>query len=339
MLKIIQEEQTIKRYQQQFIKSFKPFADEKILVYLGHPGASVKARVFWSGRLGIWFVFQKTKEGRYWNVFGTGKPKTSTTIPITCEINFPLRGIDRRIGGALAKDSTGRVFVVHRGKLGGSKKGFGKSLFEDRYRGVWDIVEDGDAETIVAVIGVLQSARLVRQVAQFIHKVDKIKEIASSRSSQLKMAFDEIEFRETLVGERYCDFEKDRGTECDHGLVVGDLSDHLKRQGFKVGNDGSRDLFIADARGDITTVFQVKTVCSSASLHSGTIRLLLNSLGLSQPLRLILVIPEKPDPAFEETLKKLHIDIVTYEWNKDQASFPGLKPLLVSEKDSHTHRQ
>jgi hypothetical protein len=67
-------------------------------------------------------------------------------------------------------------------------------------------------------------------------------------------------------------------------------------------------------------------------LHSGATRLLLNSLRLFQPPRLILVIPEKPEPAVEEKLKKLHIDIVTYEWNKDQASFPGLKPLLAPEK-------
>jgi hypothetical protein len=193
-------------------------------------------------------------------------------------------------------------------------------------------MEDGDVETTVAVIGALQSPRLVRQVTQFIHKVDKIKEMASSRSSQLEMAFEEIEFREALVGERYCDLEKDKGSECDHGLIVGDLSDHLKHQGFRVGNDGSHDLFIANAQGDITTVFQVKTTCSPASLHSGATRLLLNSLRLSQPLHLILVIPEKPDPAVEEKLKKLHIDIVTYEWNKDQASFPGLKPLLAPEK-------
>jgi hypothetical protein len=288
--------------------------------------------VLWSGRLGIWFVSKKTEEGRYWNAFGTGKPKTNATIPITCEINFPVQGIDRRMGGALAKDSSGRVFVVHRGKLGGGKKGIGKSLFADHYRGVWDVMEDGDVETTVAVIGALQSPRLVRQATQFIHKVDKIKELASSRSSQLEMAFEEIEFREALVGERYCDLEKDKGTECDHGLIVGDLSDYLKHQGFRVGNDGSHDLFIANAQGDITTVFQVKTSSAPASLHSGATRLLLNSLRLFQPPRLILVIPEKPEPAVEEKLKKLHIDIVTYEWNKDQASFPGLKPLLAPEK-------
>jgi hypothetical protein len=328
MMKIIQDEQAIRRCHRQFIKGFRPYADEKIPVYLGHPGASVKARVLWSGRLGIWFLFRKTDEGRYWNAFGTGRPKPEATIPITCEINFPVRGVDRRMGGALARDFAGRAFVVHRGKLGGSRKGVGKSLFADHYRGVWDIMEDGDAETPVAVIGALQSPRLVRQVTQFIRKVDRIKEIASARSMQMEMPFHQIEFRETLVGERYCDIEKDKGAECDHGLVVGDLSEHLKRQGFKVGNDDFHDLFVTDSRKDITTVFQVRTVASPASLYSGATRLLLNSLRMPHPLRLVLVLPEKPEPAAEEKLEKLRIDVVTYEWKGDQAWFPGLKALL-----------
>jgi hypothetical protein len=43
---------------------------------------------------------------------------------------------------------------------------------------------------------------------------------------------------------------------------------------------------------------------------------------------LILVIPEKPDGALEERLKKLGIDILPYIWSKDQAQFPGLQSLL-----------
>ena len=336
MLKIIQDEQAIRRCQRQFVKSFRPFADERIPVYLGHPGASVKARVSWSGRLGIWFLSRKTEEGRYWNAFGTGRPKPDATIPITCEINFPVQGVDRRMGGALARESDGRAFVVHRGKLGGSRKGVGKSLFADHYRGVWDVMEEGDTETPVAVIGALQSPRLVRQVTQFIRKVDRIKEIALTRSPQMEMPFHQIEFREALVGERYCDIERDKGAECDHGLVVGDLSESLKRQGFRVGNDDFHDLFLTNDRKEITTVFQVRTLGSPASLHAGATRLLLNSLRLPQPLRLVLVLPEKPDPAVEEKLKKLRIDTIAYEWKGDQACFPGLKPLLapVQQADS-----
>lgn len=328
MLKIIQEEAAIRRYQRQFIRSFKPYVDEKIPVHLGHPGASTEAKVLWSGRLGIWLYSGKTEEGRYWNAFGIGKPKKSAHISITCEINFPAGGIDRRIGGALARDRKGRIFVVHRGRIGGGKKGVGKSLFADHYRGVWEIMEDGEEETTVALIGVLNSPRLVRQVAQYIHKIDKIKEAASYRASQLEMKFETITFRETLIGERYCDQEKDKDSECDHGLVVKDLAECLRRRGMKVGNDGFHDLFIANDKGQMAVVFQIKTTYTPMSLHAGAAQLLLNSLRCTPPPRMILVIPEKPDGTLEEKLKKLSIDILPYAWNKDQAQFTGLQALL-----------
>jgi hypothetical protein len=328
MLKIIQEEAAIRRYQRQFIRSFKPLVDEKIPVHLGHPGASTEAKVLWSSRLGIWLYTGKTQEGRYWNAFGIGKPKIRAHIPITCEINFPVGGIDRRIGGALARDRKGRVFVVHRGRIGGGKKGIGKSLFADHYRGVWEIMEDGDEETTVALIGVLNSPRLVRQVAQYIHKISEIKETASYRSSQLEMKFEPITFRETLIGERYCDLERDKDSECDHGLVVRDLADCLRRRRMKMGNDGCHDLFIANDEGAMTAIFQIKTTPTPLSLHAGASQLLLNSLRCTPPPRLILVIPEKPDGALEERLKKLGIDILPYIWSKDQAQFPGLQSLL-----------
>jgi hypothetical protein len=218
--------------------------------------------------------------------------------------------------------------VVHRGRIGGGKKGVGKSLFADHYRGVWEIMEDGDEETTVALIGALNSPRLARQIAQYISKIDKIKEAASYRASQLEMKFETITFRESLVGERYCDLEKDKDAECDQGLVVKDLADCLRRRGMKVGNDGFHDLFLANDRGEMTAVFQIKTTYTPMSLHAGAAQLLLNSLRCTPPPRLILVVPEKPDAALAEKFRKLNIDILPYAWNQDQAQFAGLHALL-----------
>jgi len=328
MLKIIQDGDAIRKYQRQFIRNFKPYVDEVIPVYLGHPGASTAVKVLWSDRLGIWLFSGKTEENRYWNAFGMIKPKINTHIPITCEINFPMSGIDRRIGGAFAKDRKGRIFVVHRGRIGGGKKGVGKALFSDHYRGVWEIMEDGEEETTVALIGALHSPRLLRQVAQFIHKIDRIKENASHPSLQMEMKFETITFRESLVGERYCDQEKDKDSECDHGLVVKDLSESLRRQGMKVGNDGLHDLFISGDEGNITDVFQIRTTCTPLSLHAGAARLLLNSLRRLPSPRLILVIPEEPESVLAGKLKNLNIEILSYTWDQDRAHFPDLQSLL-----------
>lgn len=328
MLKVLDDESAINKYRRQFIKSFKPFINEKIPVNLGHPGATVKAKVSWSDSLGIWMFHEKISDSRYWQAFGTGKPSESSHIPITCEINFPMRGIDRRIGGAMAADRDGRIYVVHRGKIGGGKKGVGKSLFEDHYRGVWATMEDGHAETTVALIGVLNSPRFVRQVTQFVRKVDKVKDLISSRSSQLEMTFDELRFREELVGAGYDKVEHDPQAKCDHGLIVMDLYTALNSHGCKAGNDLTRDLFTVNTKGKITIVFQVITDVSTAGLNSGTAQLLLSNIDLPERPRLILTLPDNIDEALEAKLKKLGIEILVYDWHRDRAVFPELANIV-----------
>jgi len=327
MLKVLQVESAIKRCRRQFIKSFKPFIDEEISVNLGHPGATLKAKVLWSERLGIWMVHEKMSGNRYGHAFGAGNPTGSSHIPITCEINFPAKGIDRRVGGALAMDRDGRIFVVHRGRIGGGKKGVGKALFDDHYRGVWAIMEDGAAETTVAVIGVLNSPRFVRQVSQFVRKVDRVKNIFSSRTSQLEISFDELRFREELIGASYADPLADPLSMCDHGLIVKDLYDALFRRGLKAGNDLERDLLVVNARQEVSAVFEITTDASIPGIESGAARLLFANVELPKQPRLILAVHEAIDETLHRKLKKLGIDVLAYEWKHDQAVFHDLQTL------------
>jgi hypothetical protein len=331
MLKVLEDESAVRKYRGQFIRSFKPFIDEQIQVNLGHPGGAFRAKVLWSDRLGIWAFHEKISGNRCGHAFGVGKPAGTSSVSISCEINFPLHDIDRRMGGALAENRNGRVFVVHRGKIGGGKKGVGKSFFEKHYRGAWAVMEDGDAVSTVALVGVLNSPRFVRQVAQFVHKVDTMKDVISRRSSQMEIIFDEPSFREEFVGCSYDGFEEGRELSCDHGLIVSDLHAALKRKGFKVGNDTIIDLFIVNAERRITTVFQVMTESSTDSVHTSISKLLLSGVDLPGNPRLILAVPKGIEKSLPGKMKKLGIDILEYEWQEDQAVLPGL-PALIDEK-------
>jgi hypothetical protein len=328
MLKVITDEAAIKRYQRQFVRSFKPVTADTIPVKLGHPGASEKAKIAWSESLGIWSFSRKLPGSRYWNGFGIGRPEGGAAIAITCEINFPLCGVDRRTGGAFAQDHAGRIFVVHRGKLGGGRKGIGKSLFESHYHGAWEVMDDGGEETSVAVIGILQSPRFARQIAEFVRKIARIKETAAARSSQAELTFGELRLREELIGARYREQERETGAECDHGLIVRDLAETFQQAGLRAGNDGSRDLVVMNRAGRIRATFQVLTETTLADLHAGATQLLLNGLGLPDNPLLILLLPRPPEVALRDKLERLNIDILTYDWQEERAVFPGLAPLL-----------
>jgi hypothetical protein len=328
MLKVVENEPVIRRYQRHFTRGFKPLTDEVIPVELGHPGASVRAKVSWSERLGIWFFSRKVADHRYWHAFGVGRPEGGAHIPITCEINFPLCGIDRRTGGAFAEDGSGRVFVVHRGKLGGGRKGVGKELFENHYRGAWETMDDGGEETPIAVIGVLNSPRFARQIAQFVRKIARIKEAAAARSAQAELKFDELSLHEELIGAPCPDQERETGAECDHGLIVRDLAEALQGRNLRTGNDDCRDLLVMNREGRIRALFQVRTDMSLAGIHAGATQLLLNGLSLSGDPLLLLALPRAPEEDLREKLKRLNIDLLIYGWEGDRAVFPGLTALL-----------
>jgi hypothetical protein len=328
MLKVVEDESAIRRHQRLFAKTLRTLAKETILVKLGHPGASEKAKVAWSEALGIWCFSRKIAGSRYWNAFGIGRPEGGASIAITGEINFPLCGIDRRTGGAFAQDHTGRAYVVHRGKLGGGRKGIGKSLFDDHYRGVWEIMDDGSEETPVAVVGLLNSPRFARQVAQFVRKIARIKEAAAARSFQTELTFDELCMREELIGARYREQERQIGAECDHGLIVRDLAAALKKNGIRSGNDGHCDLMATDREGRIRAVFQVRTAMTLPGLHAGAMQLLLTGLRLPRGPLLLLILPQAPEETLREKLKRLNIDLLTFDWQGDRAIFPELDALI-----------
>jgi len=327
MFKIVDDEKRIEDAQQKFIKKFEPFIDKKIWVTIGYQGGSQERKVSWSSKLGIWMLLSKEKaENRYWNAFGIGEPSKGANVSIICEINFPSRGIDRSIGGAFVTDSSGSLIVVHRGKIGGGRKGIGKSLFEDNYRGEWIAIDENGVETKVALVGAMDSPRFVRQVSQFVFEVKRIKDLIYAPSQKQQRA---IEFREEFEGEKVYISEKDKiVAKCDHGSIVTALDSDLERRGFKVGNNKQCDLFVVNAKGEKVSLFEIKTDISSTSIYCGVGQLLLNGVGISTRPKLILTIPKKVNKTLEAKLNKLGIELLLFRWRGDKVVFPKLDSFV-----------
>ena len=331
MLKVITDQPAIKKYTRLFVKRFKPFIDETIKVKLGHQGASLPAKVLWSRKLGIWLFSHTINEVRYWNAFGKGKPREANILSTTAEINFPWEGIDRKTGGAFAEDAWGNIFVIHRGKIGGGKKGVGKSLFEHNYRGVWSFMEDGDSITQIAVIGALNSSRFAMQTALFVKKIEKLKSIATS-SPQTEINFAEITFREDLVGAVPSPNVREIFTACDRDLVVTNLANLLMRWKFRVGNDTNHQLFLIDpSKSKISHVFEVLADIKEKSVMAAAAKLLLQSVADEGSPLPILVLPEDGINAYTQELQKINISVIGYRLEGEQIIFPDLGKIKLGQ--------
>ena len=333
MLKVITDQASIKKYTRLFVKKFKPFIDETINVKLGHQGASLPAKVLWSKKLGIWLYPHTINEVRYWNAFGRGKPKEAGILSTTAAINFPWQGIDRKTGGAFASDAWGNIFVIHRGKIGGGKKGVGKSLFDQSYRGVWSFMEDGDAITQVAVIGALNSGRFALQAALFVKKVEKFKlKPAEVNSTQTEINFAEISFREDFLGDAPSNACGEILAACDSDLVVMNLANLLSRWKYRIGNDAHCQLFLINpSNGKISHIFVVLADIKEKSVMAAAGKLLLQSAddeGSSLP---IIVLPQDGINAYEQELEKINISVIGYRLEGERIIFPDLGKIKLDQ--------
>jgi hypothetical protein len=145
---------------------------------VGYHGGSATETVHWSTPLGIWSLFKKL-ENRYWNCFGVERPDASKSLRITVEVNPPLDGSDRKMGGAIAHEpGSGKQYLVHRGRIGGGQKGIGAELFWSRFRGGVQMREPGREDvTRVVIVGEIGVPSFPRDVAAFVHEVGRIKRV------------------------------------------------------------------------------------------------------------------------------------------------------------------
>ena len=252
---------------------------------------------------------------------------TSSVLSIASEINFPWAQIDRKTGGAFAEDACGNVFVIHRGKIGGGKKGVGKSLFEHNYRGVWSFMEDGDSISQVAIIGALNSPRFALQAAQFVKKIEILKSTATP-STQTEMNFSEITFREDLVGSAPSSVEDEVISSCDHDLVVGELVALLQRQKIKIGNDTESELFTVDpSENRISYIFEVLTDTKEKNVLAAAARVLLQTSATALNPLPVLVLPEDKVNSYSKELQRINISVIGFHWQEEKVVFSGLEKI------------
>ncbi|MGE5580206.1 MAG: hypothetical protein ACM3WU_09210 [Bacillota bacterium] len=152
MLRVVEDK--VAEYQEQYEKYVQANRTEETRGQLAHVGRRFDATLYWFSEPGLWVSFRRPR--RYWNAYGFAKPRGTSPVGIDFEINFPFVGVDRRIGGALAQDEAGTVYMVHRGKLGGARPGLSKanvlSYFERHHRErIVELKEPQDSSTVILV--------------------------------------------------------------------------------------------------------------------------------------------------------------------------------------------
>jgi hypothetical protein len=148
---------------------------------VGYKGASELAQLLWHADLRLWVLLQPERlDTRYWCAFGTDDPYPASMLSITCEINPPKEGIDRRCAGLFVRDDGGVVYLAHSGKVGGGRAGIGKRAFLDHW-GQDEVVSvlfpDGEERDYI-ILGRMDDRGFRAALARFVHSVARFKAAA-----------------------------------------------------------------------------------------------------------------------------------------------------------------
>ena len=326
MITVITDEQQIKTLHQQFHNKLDRYLREKIACWVGYPGGNFEDTVRYSTDLDIWISVQEL-DTRFWNGFGIGKPTKGANNSLAGEINFPYENMNRRIAGVFAQEDNGNILVLHRGRIGGGKPGVGKTYFTDNFRGDFVTAIDGDRETEFCLVGELNSRHFPRQVGNFIHEIYRVKNLEDGETSTDFGDLTNFTYTDEHSGTTVTERNDPVIIERTHGIVVNALAQELKDRKFKIGNDRNRDLFIHN-RGQISTLFEIKTSSSTQCLYSAVGQLLLYSIPIRNTVKLIAVLPNKLSKTVTKRFTSLGINLLYYKWDNDEPKFIDLDDAL-----------
>src|SRR5712691_9514729 len=295
--------------------------------YVGWQGGGQDCEVFWDSDLGLWSSFQtKRRENRYVLFFGTEDPNLKKSLSISCEINPLKSGINLRCAGSLLMDENGNVFLAHNGKVGGGRKGIGKSAFIVAHPNEnWRPVDlPGGRHTELLVIGRIDKPEFKRQIAYFVRRVDAFK----SREIKTQPVIEEPAFTPEFAGVRRAYSVGTIEAQCNHGPVTSALKEELEAQNLRCTNDRFRDLYTLSDQGRITALFEVKTDCTPYSIYTAIGQLLIHTIDIEPKPKRFIVLPEEVSSGARSMLQKLEIRVVTYSWHKNAVTFKGLSDRL-----------
>lgn len=184
MLKIVTDEEEIRKCQKILEETLKKQLSSNGQFTLGFPGGNMENREVHYNDDVYYSSFEISESTpRFWNGFGLSSELQSTrkSKNISVEINIPTKGVNKNIAGVFAKDEQNNLMLIHRGKVGGGRKGINKKAFLSWYpESFKSIYDDENNKEQAVLVGTITSDNFVNELTNFINNVALFKKIAVS---------------------------------------------------------------------------------------------------------------------------------------------------------------
>jgi hypothetical protein len=309
MLRVVGEPRRIERFIKRLQGALKGIPSRGVRITWR--GGELRTTIHWARDDGYWWAVEP-RTARDALLLGHAPDAPTKRESITCEINLPRDGADRKVAGIIATDDRGALYLAHSGRMGGTRPGQSKSGFREFLAdGVWRRIAWPDGpKTEVLVIAPLDSPRLTRLLGQFVDAVRRFK--AGEPPGRRTGLCVEPAVADSAM------------SACDRRLVDVALHEELAKRGLF---GGTEDLF--SLRGERPQpLFALVADGRAEELAMAVGSLSLASARGGRDVRPILIAPAALADRDDAALQALPFACVRFRWRGARAVFDGLDDAL-----------
>lgn len=331
MFSLLESKEEIAKAQRKLESTIRRDLDSKAVKNIGYPGGRIfEAEVntdrqywFWSRDHGG----AGKANPRRLNWFGLFRDDAD--LQISVEINTPYKGRNEQIAGSFARDSdTGAIYLMHSGRVGGSKKGVGKSAFlawsDER---LTEVVDSSGGIRGGVLVMPIEGKAATRSAIRYTDTVARFKQAVRAGETDTP----QFRHKEKL----YRDFYSEprgrrtgkRSGEIDYVSRHGDVLDALEvwRSSRPIENGARQvknvlfDLGVA-VGPELVEIYEIKTSTARSHVYTALGQLMVH--GTAQKCRRVIVLPHDEPIARDlmEALKRLGIELLTFRLDKVKAT-------------------
>lgn len=323
MLSVVESKDRTVEIHKAFLATLKRELSEREVHQISYQGGNESADVYMHPDYSICFASIEQID-RFWNPFMLLNAASGKSIGnIIVEINFPFE-INRKVGGVLLENENGELFLGHRGKVGGGRKGIGKNNFMQYYKGPIKYVFDGNKQTEVIIISALSSPNVLKNINTFVEIVDSFKNFVSQQKIHIERpnpaygTLDENEYRAPYKLSEIID------AEMLHAKVVNSLIALLREKGCSMDRSREIDLYILNSKYQMTHIFEVKSSCDTQSVYTAIGQLEYHSAKQKDRVKKIAVFPDSISIEKKSILQKLDINLICFSNGESDFRFSNI---------------
>ena len=331
MFFLLESKEEIAKAQKKLETTIQRKFRRKAIKNIGYPGGTTPdAKVFTNGHYWFWSSDLRSSDipnPRRVNWFGFYQEHTD--LQITVEINTAYEGRNDQVAGFFARDNdTGIIYLLHSGRVGGGKKGVGKTAFL-----AWSaqlLIEaidlSGEIREGVLVMPI-EGTAACHSAIRYIDTIARFKQAV--REGEIDLP--ELQQKQAELKDFYAESHgsrKGRRSEkidylSRHGEIVDALhawrSANVLPKGGRLVKNVKIDMGVAIGH-ELIEVFEVKTSTARTDIYAAVGQLMVH--GTADNCRRVIVLPHKESIAsdLKNALQRLGIELVCFNLDENKAT-------------------